>query len=198
MRVRDFPGRGVVGDPDGERAAGAYGEPMVGVVAAALQDPVRQISGVDSELRFLVDKPLAILGILVGAFVVNKVARRLVKLVVRWLGRRRAQHGPGLVRRHAPAALLDTGQLRDGRTEQRIEALAAVLGVRLGPVLTGAGLIGVALGFGAQPLIRDFPAGVFILREDQLRVGDWVDAGEATDSVEAVTLRSTRIRAVAP
>jgi small conductance mechanosensitive channel len=172
--------------------------------------------GSDSVLRFLVDKPLAILRILVGAFVVNKVARRLVKLVVRWLGRRRAQHGPGLVRRLTPAALLDIGQVRDGRTDQRIEALAAalggatsfvvwvvaviaivrVLGVRIGPLLTGAGLIGVALGFGAQSLIRDFLAGVFILMEDQFGVGDWVDVGEASGSVEALTLRSTRIRSV--
>ena len=214
--MRDFPGRRVVRDPDGERAAGAYGQPMIGVVAAAEQGPVRQPSGADSVLQFLVDKPLAVLGILLGAFVVNKVARRLVKLVVRWLGRRRAQHGPGLVRRHTPAALLDTGQLGNGRTDQRIEALAAalagatsfvvwvvaviaivrVLGVRVGPLLTGAGLIGVALGFGAQSLIRDFLAGVFILIEDQFGVGDWVDVGEATGSVEAVTLRSTRIRSV--
>ena len=100
----------------------------------------------------------------------------------------------------------------NARAGQRIEALAAalagatsfvvwvvavlavlhVLGVRLGPLLTGAGLIGVALGFGAQSLIRDFLTGVFILVEDQFGVGDWVDLGAATGSVEAVTLRATR------
>jgi moderate conductance mechanosensitive channel len=106
---------------------------------------------------------------------VNKIARRLVKLLVRRVGHRRARRGPGLVRRHTPAALLDTGELVNTRAAQRIEALAAalagatsfvvwvvaalavlhVLGVRIGVLLTGAGLIGVALGFGAQSLIRD-------------------------------------------
>ena len=66
----------------------------------------------------------------------------------------------------------------------------------MGYTLTGTGLIGVALGFGAQSLIRDFIAGVFILVEDQFGVGDWVDLGEVTGAVEAVTLRATRIRSV--
>jgi moderate conductance mechanosensitive channel len=172
--------------------------------------------GFDAVLSFLVDKPLAILGILVGAFIVGKLARRLVKLLVRQVGRRRARRGPGLLRRHTPAALRDTGELLSPRADQRIEALAValagatsfvvwlvaalavlhVLGVRLGPLLTGAGLIGVALGFGAQSLIRDFIAGVFILVEDQFGVGDWVDLAEVTGAVEAVTLRATRIRSV--
>ncbi|MGZ4187445.1 MAG: mechanosensitive ion channel family protein [Solirubrobacteraceae bacterium] len=124
--------------------------------------------------------------------------------------------GPPGRGRHTPAALRDTGELLSPRAGQRIEALAAalagatsfvvwvvallavlhVLGVRLGPLLTGAGLLGVALGFGAQSLIRDFLAGVFILVEDQFGVGDWVDVGAATGSVEAVTLRATRIRSV--
>ena len=171
----------------------------------------------NSVLNFLVDKPLAILGILVGAFIVASSRAGFVKLLVRRLGRRRARRGPGvLVRRHTPAALRDTGELLSARADQRIEALAValagatsfvvwlvatlavlhVLGVRLGPLLTGAGLIGVALGFGAQSLIRDFLAGVFILVEDQFGVGDWVDLGEVTGAVEAVTLRATRIRSV--
>jgi hypothetical protein len=120
------------------------------------------------------------------------------------------------MRRHAPTSLLDTGELASARGPQRIEALAAtlagatmflvwvvavllvlrVVGVPLGVLLTGAGLIGVALGFGAQLLIKDFISGVFILVEDQFGVGDWVDLGAASGSVEAVTLRSTRLRSV--
>jgi len=84
-------------------------------------------SGLDAVVRFLVDKPLAILGIVVAAFVVNKLARRLVKLLVRRLGHRRERHGPGLVRRHTPAVLLDTGELPSARAGQRIEALAVAL-----------------------------------------------------------------------
>ncbi|HYB30965.1 MAG TPA: mechanosensitive ion channel family protein [Solirubrobacteraceae bacterium] len=191
---------------------------MTAILAVVLPARPRSTDGdgIDAVARFLVDKPLAIFGIVLGAFIVNKLARRLVKLVVRRLGHRRARRGPGLVRRHTPAALLDTGELLSARAGQRIEALAAalagaisfvvwlaaalavlhVLGVRLGPLLTGAGLIGVALGFGAQSLIKDFLAGVFILVEDQYGVGDWVDVGEATGSVERITLRATQIRSV--
>ena len=70
------------------------------------------------------------------------------------------------------------------------------LGINLGALIAGAGLAGVALGFGAQSLVKDFLAGIFILVEDQYGVGDIIDAGEATGTVEAVSLRTTRIRDV--
>jgi moderate conductance mechanosensitive channel len=69
-------------------------------------------------------------------------------------------------------------------------------GITLGPLIAGAGILGVALGFGAQGLVRDFISGVFMLIEDQYGVGDIVDVGEAAGVVEGVTLRSTRIRDV--
>jgi small conductance mechanosensitive channel len=78
-------------------------------------------------------------------------------------------------------------------------AVIMVLGefdVSLGPLLAGAGIAGVALGFGAQSLVRDFLSGIFILIEDQYGVGDIVDLGEATGTVEEVTLRVTRVRDV--
>ena len=68
------------------------------------------------------------------------------------------------------------------------------LGWSIGPLIAGAGLAGVALGFGAQSLVRDFLAGLFLLLEDQYGVGDVVDLGEATGTVEKVTLRATRLR----
>jgi small conductance mechanosensitive channel len=70
----------------------------------------------------------------------------------------------------------------------------AEFGVNLGPILTSAGILGVALGFGAQNLVRDFLAGIFILLEDQLGVGDIVDLGQASGTVEAVGLRITTVR----
>jgi moderate conductance mechanosensitive channel len=69
-------------------------------------------------------------------------------------------------------------------------------GITLGPLIAGAGILGVAFGFGAQGLVRDFISGVFMLIEDQYGVGDIVDVGEAAGVVEGVTLRSTRIRDV--
>lgn len=70
------------------------------------------------------------------------------------------------------------------------------LGLNLTPVLASASVIGVAVGFGAQSLVKDFLAGLFILLEDQFGVGDVVDVGQAKGTVEAITLRVTRLRDV--
>jgi moderate conductance mechanosensitive channel len=72
--------------------------------------------------------------------------------------------------------------------------ILAEFGVALGPILASAGIVGVALGFGAQNLVRDFLSGMFILLEDQYGVGDIVDLGSASGTVEAVGLRITTIR----
>ncbi|MDQ3721987.1 MAG: mechanosensitive ion channel family protein, partial [Actinomycetota bacterium] len=63
--------------------------------------------------------------------------------------------------------------------------------------MAGAGIVGIALGFGAQSLVKDFLSGMFILVEDQFGVGDIVDLDQQTSgAVEAVSLRTTRLRAV--
>ena len=68
------------------------------------------------------------------------------------------------------------------------------IGFQLGPFIAGAGIVGVALGFGAQNLVKDFLSGIFMLLEDQYGVGDVVDLGEASGTVEGVGLRVTRLR----
>ena len=70
------------------------------------------------------------------------------------------------------------------------------VGVELGPLLASAGIVGVALGFGAQNLVKDFLNGIFMILEDQYGVGDAIDAGEASGIVESVGLRVTRLRSV--
>lgn len=70
------------------------------------------------------------------------------------------------------------------------------LGVNIAPIIASAGIVGIALGFGAQSLVKDFLSGVFMIFEDQYGVGDVVDVGEATGTVEAVTLRVTRLRSL--
>jgi len=70
----------------------------------------------------------------------------------------------------------------------------AELGFNILPVVASASIIGVALGFGAQTLVKDFLAGVFMIFEDQYGVGDLVDMEKATGVVEAVGLRVTRLR----
>jgi small conductance mechanosensitive channel len=74
--------------------------------------------------------------------------------------------------------------------------MLGVFNISLGPLLAGAGVAGVALGFGAQNVVRDTLAGTFMILEDQLGVGDTVDLGEAVGTVERVTLRATRLRDV--
>ncbi len=72
--------------------------------------------------------------------------------------------------------------------------IMAELGLPLGPLLASAGVGGVALGFGAQSLVKDFLSGIFMVIEDQYGVGDVIDTGEAIGTVEEVTLRITRLR----
>lgn len=69
----------------------------------------------------------------------------------------------------------------------------ALLGLPLGPVLASAGVGGVALGFGAQSLVRDFLSGVFMILEDQYGVGDIIDTGQVVGTVQEVSLRVTRL-----
>jgi moderate conductance mechanosensitive channel len=164
---------------------------------------------------WLLGAPLAIVAILVAAAIVNRVARRAVKRTLTKLHSGALQERFGAMRKHAPSALLETGET-SLRAEQRIDALSSVLrsivtftvfliaalmclgrlGIDLAPLLAGAGVLGVAIGFGSQSLVRDFLSGAFILIEDQFGVGDIVDLGEATGTVEAVSLRTTRLRAV--
>jgi small-conductance mechanosensitive channel len=104
----------------------------------------------------------------------------------------------------------------DERRKQRVQALGAVLnsvasivivfiggyivlgdfGIDLAPLLASAGVVGVAIGFGAQSLVKDYLSGIFMLVEDQYGVGDVITVGGATGTVENVTLRLTRMRDV--
>lgn len=68
--------------------------------------------------------------------------------------------------------------------------------INLGPLIASAGILGIAVGFGAQALVKDLISGVFMLVEDQYGVGDVIDVGEATGTVESVGLRTTRLRDV--
>jgi moderate conductance mechanosensitive channel len=69
------------------------------------------------------------------------------------------------------------------------------IGINIAPLLAGAGVIGVAIGFGSQALIKDIITGLFILAEDQIAVGDIVDVGkEHAGVVEAISVRTIRLR----
>jgi small conductance mechanosensitive channel len=163
----------------------------------------------------LLATPATILLILVVAYLANRVVRRAIKRLTNKINDPQAQDRLRNLKRRAPTAIVDTGSL-SLRSAARAHTLGLVLrsitsvaiwavaitmvlgelGVNLGPLIAGAGIAGVAIGFGAQSLVKDFLAGIFMLVEDQYGVGDIVDAGEATGTVEAVTLRTTRLRDV--
>lgn len=77
-----------------------------------------------------------------------------------------------------------------------IAAVLSELGVAVGAIIAGAGIVGAAIGFGAQSLVRDLISGLFIVFEDQYGVGDSVDLGQANGVVESVGLRVTQVRDV--
>ena len=102
-------------------------------------------------------------------------------------------------RRQQRAAAL--GAILSNAASLTIFGIAAVIiigdmGLNLAPVLASAGVLGVAIGFGAQNLVQDFLAGIFMLLEDQYGVGDVVSVGHTTGTVEGVSLRITRLRDV--
>lgn len=147
--------------------------------------------------------------VLVLAFVIRAITHRAINRITA----RAAQGHPSTEVGHSRGLLPE----RSGeRRRQRSHALGSILrnattilifgiagitilgdlGINLAPVLASAGVLGVALGFGAQSLVGDFLAGVSILLEDQYGVGDAITAGTISGTVEAVGLRVTRMRDV--
>ncbi len=128
----------------------------------------------------------------------------LLAVVARWAMRRlitRTVEGAARARssaRHGQRARTIGSVLRSISSTVVLSVAAimvmAEFGVDLAPVLASAGIVGVAVGFGAQNLVRDFLSGIFMLLEDQYGVGDIVDVGPASGTVEAVGLRITTVR----
>ncbi|PRX66620.1 small conductance mechanosensitive channel [Nonomuraea fuscirosea] len=158
----------------------------------------------------LVSSAITIVLILVLAFIIRRFAHRVITRVVN-----RAATGGSITSRFRKGAATDgIDALLHERRKQRAETMGSVLKhvasivilgtavltvldrltIPIAPLLTSVGILGVAIGFGAQELVKDFIAGMFMLLEDQYGVGDVIDAGAAVGTVEAVTLRVTRLR----
>jgi small conductance mechanosensitive channel len=73
-------------------------------------------------------------------------------------------------------------------------ALLNIIGINTAPILASAGILSVAIGFGAQSLVRDFVTGMFIIAENQYRVGDYVEIGSVKGTVKSVTMRTTVVQ----
>ncbi|HOQ52178.1 MAG TPA: mechanosensitive ion channel family protein [Micropruina sp.] len=152
------------------------------------------------------DTPLAIVITLVvaitGRWLLLRAIRRGSDLAVGRANQRRndqGNHDAALsAARHAARAATMGSLLRSvanaGIAIVTVLTVMAILNIPLTPILASAGVGGVALGFGAQSLVKDYLSGIFMIVEDQYGVGDLVDLGEASGTIEDVGLRVTRLR----
>jgi small conductance mechanosensitive channel len=165
---------------------------------------------------WFIDRPLKIVIVLAISWIVARLAKRWVKRLVTRLVNPVERPTERLEKLgiELPSAFEPT--VRDPRSSSRANSISVVLtsavvvtvwtialltilgiiGIQLGPLLAGAGVAGVALGFGAQSLVKDCIAGLFMLIEDQYGIGDVVDLGEAIGVVEEVSLRTTVLRSL--
>ena len=170
-----------------------------------------------------VERPLKVVLVLVAAVVVNRLLKKTIEGVVNrlvesrsekesaaesdalvaWVGRR-ARKLTGIHERaeRSRQRARTLGGLFRTTTTVAVYVMAVLLalgqiGFDLGPLIAGAGIVGFAIGFGAQSMVSDIIAGIFILVEDQYAEGDWVDLGDASGTVEAVNLRTTEVRDLA-
>ncbi|GAA2233148.1 mechanosensitive ion channel [Rarobacter faecitabidus] len=185
------------------------------VLAAAGTDLGEEAeSWVTKALNWLVGAPLHILAIIAVSIILLAVLHRIIKAATNKIVRGTATGA--LAKTEIGAALLQVSALDSPRREQRARTVGTVLrsasnlivaavailmildiiGVNIAPLVASAGIVGVALGFGAQTLVKDFLSGIFLLMEDQYGVGDVVRIGEVTGTVESVALRVTRVRDV--
>ncbi|WP_433387082.1 mechanosensitive ion channel family protein [Micromonospora sp. KLBMP9576] len=159
-------------------------------------------------------KPLRIVLVLLLAIAARWLVHRTISRLVRTTTDAGVPTMLRPLRERIPTAAAEPGEFIPERRRQRAEAIGSVLrslstafifGIALlmvlkefsfdlAPLLASAGIAGVALGFGAQSLVKDLLAGLFMLIEDQYGVGDTVDLGEATGVVESVGLRVTTVR----
>lgn len=127
-----------------------------------------------------------VLRVIVGVLV-RRVVTRAIKLRPGMTSSRRSQRAATLSDAFASMASIVLGIVT-------VFAVLTAFGINIAPLLAGAGLAGVILGFGAQNLLRDVIAGTFMVFEDQFGVGDSVDFGVAVGVVEGISLRVTRLR----
>ena len=165
-----------------------------------------------SGLEFLTGTGLRVAVIILVAIVLTFVARRLIQRFAQSIADGHTKRGVGTKGEKKPSNAADAAA-RTRRAQRSttvgslLKSIAAIviwllavlmvlteLGFDLAPILASAGIAGIALGFGAQTLVKDYLAGFFIVIEDQYGIGDYIDAGEAEGTVEEVGLRITKLR----
>jgi len=149
-------------------------------------------------LEWLSGAPLRIVIVLIAAWISYSIGHRAVDRAINKLATADLKPGPGVAKRQAERART-TGSVLNSILKAVIWIIAIGMilgefGFNLGPVIASAGVIGVAIGLGAQTLVRDILSGIFMLIEDQYGVGDQIKVLEIEGVVEKVGLRITTIR----
>ncbi|MEZ4798687.1 MAG: mechanosensitive ion channel family protein [Flavobacteriales bacterium] len=144
---------------------------------------------------WLLSHGITILGIIIGAFIVHKLGNHFIEKIIRIAV---------VTDRHISAA----SEKKREDTLIRIFSwvftivlwlmvilmILQELGVPIGPIIAGAGIIGIAVGFGGQYLIKDIISGFFIILENQYRIGDVIRVADVSGGVEDISLRMTTLR----
>ena len=173
---------------------------------------------------WVLDRPIRIMFVLLLAWIASSIAKRAIVRMAKRIGSDASQSHLKGIRHRGLGRILDDTQrssrasaldrTESSRASARAETLGYVLrslalsviwslaamivlgevGVNLGPLIAGAGIAGVALGFGAQSVVKDFLAGLFMLIEDHYGVGDMIEVNGVMGNVEEVSLRSTAFR----
>ncbi|WP_149361474.1 mechanosensitive ion channel family protein [Lolliginicoccus suaedae] len=175
-------------------------------MGAVLANVTEAFEWTDTNREWLIHKPLEVLVYIVVALLLRWAAHRFIDRAAN----RKRKAPPGNGRRNTDASR------REERRDQRRKTLASVfkstvslilltwvvltvlsiIGLNVAPFIASAGIVGIAIGWGAQSLVRDFLSGIFMLLEDQYGVGDVVDLGDAIGTVETVGLRVTTVRGI--
>jgi small conductance mechanosensitive channel len=154
-------------------------------------------------VSFLVSTPIKIVIIALAALLLNRIVRRAIRRLTDRLGTATAEHGDAVVTERsverAEERASTIGSLLRSLSSAVVYGTALILmlevfGLSLVPVIASAGVLAIAIGFGAQSLVEDLLRGVFMLAEDQFGVGDRISVGPVNGYVERVTLRTTVIR----
>mgnify|MGYP001553768491 CR=1 FL=1 len=152
---------------------------------------------------FLLGTPLKIVIIVLSALILNRVTRKGIRRLTERLGQATAEHGDSVVTERsverAEQRARTGGSLLRSLSTAVIYGAALILmfevfGISMIPIIASAGVLAIAIGFGAQSVVEDLLRGVFMLAEDQFGVGDRISAGPVNGYVERVTLRTTVIR----
>jgi small conductance mechanosensitive channel len=185
---------------------------FVGVVTACGPDPgvvcSRVLAWTDNRAlaeaaQWFTEVPVRIMIVILLALLANWAVRRAIGRYVERIDRRaalRASEDPIASERRALRATTASTTLASAASVAifivAVVMALAQIDISLGPLLAGAGIVGVALGFGAQNVVRDVLAGFFVLVEDQYGIGDVIDVGRASGVVEGISLRVTKLRDV--